>query len=351
MKRFKIFFAAAILIISVVASACSGNRSEVSKESGNTETAPVSEQKPVLAIDNETSLLLKDLEENGDYVNSQVFPSLIKASIVKDNLDKNLLVVDLRSAANFKAGHIKGAVNKRFEDLPSWFETGIKPFEYDKIIMVCDDGQLSSYTTCLLRLMGYGNVFAMRWGMSAWNNKYAQEGWFKGISGKYVAQLETKVNERPVSAGMPSLGTGLTTGAEIGTARFKKVFEEGSSKIQITADEVFANPQSYFIINLERKDKYEDGHIPGAIRYKPDATLGFTEEMASVPSDKTVVIYCGTGHNSAFATAYFRLFGYDARTLKNGNNSFMYDKMVAQKTALSWLPFSAADVNDFTVVK
>lgn len=344
--------AAAILIISVVAASCSGNRSDAGKESAQkAEAVPSAEPKPVLSIDNETSLLLKDLEENGDYVNSREFPSLIKSTIVHESLGQNILVVDLRSAALYKVGHIKGAVNKKFEELPSWFETGIKPFEYDKIIMVCEDGQLSSYTTCLLRLMGYGNVFAMRWGMSAWNNKYAQEGWLKGLSGKYEAKLDTTIHDRPLASGMPVLGTGLSTGAEIGSARFKKLFEEGSGKIQITADEVFANPQSYFIINLERKDKYEDGHIPGSIRYKPDATLGFTEEMASVPSDKTVVIYCGTGHNSAFATAYFRLFGYDARTLRYGNNSFMYDKMVAQKTALSWLPFSSADVNDFEVVK
>ena len=116
-------------------------------------------------------------------------------------------------------------------------------------------------------------------------------------------------------------------------------------------DEVFSNPEKYYIINLERKDKYEDGHIPGAIRYKPEGTLGYTEEMASIPADKTVVVYCGTGHNSGFATAYLRLFGYDARTLKYGNNSFMYDKMVSQRAALSWLPFTTADVNSFEVVK
>jgi len=73
--------------------------------------------------------------------------------------------------------------------------------------------------------------------------------------------------------------------------------------------------------------------------------------MASIPTDKTVVVYCGTGHNSGFATAYLRLFGYDARTLKMGNNSFMYDKMVKERTALSWLPFTTADVNNFEVVK
>ena len=348
MIRFSIKSAFAILLVSVISAACSGNKTENKKVS---DVAPAPVIKPALVIGNETSLFLKDLEENGDYVNSQVFPSLIKSSIVHDNLGKNMLIVDLRSPEKYAKGHIKGSVNKKFEELPVWFETGIKPFEYDKIIMVCDDGQLSSYTTCLLRLMGYGNVFAMRWGMSGWNKKIASEGWLKGVSGKYEANLETKTNERPVATGMPSLNTGMTTGAEIGSARFKKIFSEGTSSILITAGEVFANPQSYYVINLERKDKYEDGHIPGAVRYKPDATLGFTEEMASIPYDKTVVVYCGTGHNSGFATAYLRLFGYDARTLRYGNNSFMYNRMVEKKTALSWLPFTAAEVNDFEMVK
>jgi rhodanese-related sulfurtransferase len=235
--------------------------------------------------------------------------------------------------------------------LPSYFETGIKPFEYDKIILISEDGQISSYTTCLLRLMGYGNVYSMRWGMSAWNNRYAQEGWLKGVSGKYETKLENTVNERPSSNGMPDLKTGLQSGPEIGTTRFRKLFEEGTADIFITADEVFSNPQKYYIINLDRKDKYEDGHIPGAVRYKPEGTLGYTDEMASIPADKPVVVYCGTGHNSGFATAYLRLFGYDAHTLKYGNNGFMYDKMIKQRTALSWLPFTQADVNNFEVVK
>jgi len=306
--------------------------------------------RPVM-IGNETTLLLKDLKENGDYVNSKVFPSLIKASIVNESLGKNILIIDLRSANQFAEGHIKGAVNKQFSELPSFFETGIKPFEYDKIILISEDGQLSSYTTCLLRLMGYGNVYSMRWGMSAWNNRYAQEGWLKGVSGKYETKLENTVNDRPSLNGMPDLKTGLLTGPEIGTARFRKLFEEGTTDIFITADEVFSNPQKYYIINLDRKDKYEDGHIPGAVRYKPEGTLGYTDEMASIPAGKPVVVYCGTGHNSGFATAYLRLFGYDAHTLKYGNNGFMYDKMVKQRTALSWLPFTQAEVNNFEVVK
>jgi rhodanese-related sulfurtransferase len=333
-----------LLLMSLALAGCSGKKTE------NKQTVVAEAKKPVI-IGNETQLLLKDLQENGDYVNSQVFPSLIKASIVYESIGKNILVVDLRPSKQFSEGHISGAVNKKFEELPAYFETGIKPFEYDKIIIVSEDGQLSSYTTCLLRLMGYGNVYSMRWGMSAWNNKYAQEGWLKDVSGKFESNLETKVNEKPLAVAMPKLNTGLTTGAEISQARFKNIFEEGTASILATADDVFANPQKYYIINLERKDKYEDGHIPGAVRYKPEGTLGFTDEMATIPFDRPVIVYCGTGHNSGFATAYLRLFGYDARTLKYGNNGFMYDKMVKQRTALSWLPFTKEDVNNFDVVK
>ena len=325
---------------------CTGNKTEK-----KVVQIPVAEAKTSISIGTETAMLLKDLKENGDYVNSKAFPSLIKASIVKDNLDNNLLVIDLRSSKLFTEGHIKGAVNKKFEDLPAYFETGIKPFKFDKIIMVSEDGQVSSYATCLLRLMGYGNVYSMRWGMSAWNDKYAKDGWFKNVSGKYENNLENKVNEKPVAKGMPELKTGMTSDSDIGAARFRKLFAEGTGNVLKTADEVFNSQDKYFIINLERKDKYEAGHIPGAVRFKPEATLGVIDEMASIPVDKTVVVYCGTGHNSGFATAYLRLFGYDAHTLKYGNNSFMYNKMVAQRTALSWLPFTKEDVNNFEVVK
>lgn len=325
------------------------------KQVNKTESKLESVQPSVKAIDvkvgNETALLLKDLKEHGDYVNSKAYPSLIKASIVNESLGKNLLVVDIRPSKQYSEGHIKGAVNKKFEDLPSYFETGIKPFEYDKIVLVSEDGQVSCYATCLLRLMGYGNVYSMRWGMSAWNDRYAKEGWLKGISGKFESKLEDKVNERPSAMVMPELKTGLSSGSEIGTARFKKVFQEGTDNVLITPDDVFSDPGKYYIINLERKDKYEDGHIPGAVRYKPEGTLSYVEEMGSIPVDKPVVVYCGTGHNSGFATAYLRLLGYDAHTLKYGNNGFMHDRMIKNRTLLSWLPFGSEDVNNFEVVK
>jgi rhodanese-related sulfurtransferase len=338
------YYALFFSLLAIFAAGCTGKKSEKKQEA-------IKEVAAAPVIGQETLLLLKDLEANGDYVNSQYFPSLIKASVVNDELGKNNLIVDLRSPELFSQGHIKGAVNINFGELPGYFETGIKPFEFDRIIIVCEDGQVSSYTTALLRMMGYGNVFAMRWGMCGWSKSYAEKGWLAGASGKYEDRLEITTSETPAASGMPGLNTGFTTGKEIGDARFKKLFADGTGDILVTADEVFNDPGKYFVINLERKDKYDAGHIAGAVRYKPESTLGFPDMMATIPFDKTVVIYCGTGHNSGFATAFLRLFGYDARTLKYGNNSFMYDKMVKERSALSWLPFTLAESNDFEVVK
>ena len=335
-----------VVLVSLLAAGCTGKGAGKKEEAAPEKTLAAA---PV--IETETTLLLKDLEENGDYVNSQYFPSLIKASIVHEDLGKKNLVIDLRPAEQFAAGHIEGAVSRQFSEIPEYFQTGIKPFEFDRIILVCEDGQLSGYTTALLRIMGYGNVFAMRWGMGGWNRQYAEKGWMKGLSSEYEGSLELATNETPAAGRMPVLGTGLQSGSEISEARFSALFEEGAENIIVTAEEVYADPSKYFVINLERKDKYDAGHIPGAVRYKPEATLGFPDMMATIPTDRITVVYCGTGHNSAFATAFLRLFGYDARTLKYGNNSFMYDKMTREKSTLSWLPFTLAESNDFPVVK
>ncbi|MBN1144633.1 MAG: rhodanese-like domain-containing protein [Bacteroidales bacterium] len=344
MEKFRFLPVLLLLFAVLFVAGCSG-------KAGNKTEAAESAVAVDVPIDNETLLLIKDLADNGDYVNSREFPSLIKASVVQESMGTHIHIIDLRAPLLYSQGHIQGSVNKRFEDLPEYFESGIKPFELEKIVLVCEDGQISSYATSLLRLMGYGNVFAMRWGMSAWNTKLAEAGWLKGLSAKYEQNLEKTTNEKPVPKGMPELETGLSLGEEISSARFKSVFAEGTANVLIEADQVFENPHSYFVINYERKDKYDDAHVPGAVRYKPNATLGFTAEMSTIPTDKIVVMYCGTGHNSAFATAYLRLFGYDARTLKYGNNSFMVDWMRKDEAKLSWLPFSEKDIHDFSVVK
>lgn len=324
---------------------CSGG----GKQSAQAGFKPAKETAQTVEINNEAKLLIGYLAENGDYVNSRQFPSLISAEATKEALAGKTLVIDMRKAEVFSKGHIKGAVNVEMPGLPDYFANKIKPFEYDKIILACYSGQSSSYATSLLRLMGYGNVYSMRLGMSGWNPKMDNK-WLAGISSKYENQLDTLTYGKAAPADFPMLNTTKTTGAEIFDARIIPLFSEYENAT-ITADTVFSHPEKYYIINYERKDKYDTGHIPGSVRYKPGGTLGIISEMQTIPAGKEVVVYCGTGHNSAFVTAYLRLFGYNAKTLRFGNNGFMHDKMVRDEQTMSWQPYKESDTKDFEVVK
>jgi rhodanese-related sulfurtransferase len=335
------------VILLLVLISCSGGANKPKQA----ETVASTEQQTVVAVNDESQKLLKYLEQSGDYVNGRNFPSLIKASAVLKELDGKIKIVDLRNPEAFAKGHIKGAVNVEFSQIPDYFTHVIKPFEFDKIVMVCYAGQIASYTTSLLRLMGYGNVYALRWGMSGWNKDFATDSWLKGISDKYESNLETAENGRAPLSDFPLMNTGKSTGEEILTARFNNLFAAGYNDAFISADKVFEQPQSFYTVNFERKDKYDAGHIPGAVRYKTNGTLGIVPEMESIPTGKEVVVYCGTGHNSGFVTAYLRLFGYSAKTLMYGNNAFMHSKMIKDKALLSWLPFTEADIENFPYVK
>ena len=334
----------------MILSSCSGsgNKAKQTEAAGN--TVQEDKAKPV-EVNAEARKLLDYLVESGDYVNGRNFPSLIKASALNDELDGNIRIIDLRSPEAFKKGHIKGAVNVDFAKIPDYFTNVIKPFEFDKIVMVCYAGQIASYTTSLLRLMGYGNVYALRWGMSSWNKDFAKDSWLDAVSDKYENQLELTENTRTENVDFPLLNTGKSTGEEILAERFNQLFADGYKSAFISADEVFEKPDNFYTIDYDRKDKYDSGHIPGAVRYKPNGTLGIVPEMEPIPADKEVTVYCGTGHNSGFVTAYLRLFGYNAKTLMYGNNAFMHAKMIADKTKLSWLPFTEAEIGDFPYVK
>ncbi|NQU86464.1 MAG: hypothetical protein HQ541_11945 [Mariniphaga sp.] len=337
------YFLSIFLVVLLIA--CSGSGSKKSVE----ET--IQDQPKEIPVNDESQALLDYLVELGNYVNSRNIPSLIKVSSVYEELEGNNLIIDLRDEETYYKGHIKGAVNVSFSDIPDYMSNTIKPFEYDRIIMVCYAGQIASYTTALLRLIGYGNVYAMRWGMSAWNKEFANDSWLAVISGEYEDKLETTIHEKAQINDFPKMNTGKTIGEEIMDERIKAIFEAGYRASMVTAKKVFESPEDYYIINYDRRDKYEAGHIPGAIRYKPNGTLGIKAEMQTIPADKDIVIYCGTGHNSGFVTAYLRLFGYNAKTIYYGNNSFMYDKMVEDKSILSWIPFSEAEIEDYPFVK
>jgi rhodanese-related sulfurtransferase len=85
-----------------------------------------------------------------------------------------------------------------------------------------------------------------------------------------------------------------------------------------------------FIVSVRKPEDYAKGHVPGAVN------IGFTalaqkENITRIPSDRSVVVYCYTGHTGSQATALLNMLGYDASNLLFGMCSWTKDAEVATK--------------------
>ncbi|OYT16050.1 MAG: hypothetical protein B7C24_09835 [Bacteroidetes bacterium 4572_77] len=293
----------------------------------------------------ETEALLRFINNSGDYINSKYSPSLVRSSVIFDELGANL-ILDIRKKEDYVAGHINGAVHKDRSEIMDYLENEIAPSIYDKIVIVCKNGQSSAYVASVLRLVGYSNAFSMSYGMSAWNKSL--DNWSPKISSKYTNKLEQKTNPVEGMHPYPQLATGERCGAEILQARGRTLLNTPFAKLKISADRVFKEYEDFYIINLWPEDRYKVGHIPGAYQYTPRKDINSKTLLNTIPSDKKILVYGYTGQSSAFMTAYLRLLGYNAFTLPFGANSFMYNTLKLR----NWHAFVSADaVNDFPLVK
>ena len=72
----------------------------------------------------------------------------------------------------------------------------------------------------------------------------------------------------------------------------------------------------FYVIDARDKEQYDKEHIPGAVNLEWRQTL---EKRASIPKDKSVLIYCNTGSLSAQAGFALRVAGYEnVRILQGG---------------------------------
>ena len=300
---------------------------------------------PVAENVNESELLLSFMEQSGEFINAKKVPTLIAPEAVYENLDA-YHVIDIRSHENYVNGHVNGAVNVKLADLYDYMMYSIPASRYEKIVIVCHSGQTASYATSMLRIIGFGNVYAMKYGMSLWNADYSGK-WMTKVSNKYASQLEKKGNPKAKKGEFPVIETGETTGYKIALSQAKKLMSEGFNPVMVKADDLMANKEKYYIVNYWPINQYIIGHIPGSVQYQPKKSLSRSSTLATLPTDKPIVVYCYTGQHAAFVVAYLRMLGYDAYTLANGANSFMSGTM---KATIGHV-FNMGMVKDFKVTE
>jgi rhodanese-related sulfurtransferase len=288
-----------------------------------------------IMVGGESEQLIEYLESvdspgGGYYVNTGL-PSIKTADHVHMmNTAGMVYIIDIRSPVDWAAGHIENAVNVPVGDVLTHIETNDLS-SYDEISIVGYSGQASCWVTALLQLMGYDNVYALKFGMASWHSDFAGT-WMNNVSNMYVTQFTSDATPKGPESALPELNTGGAGPQEILEARVDAVLAEGFGAAAISANDVFAAPESYYIINYWPEDEYTDpGHIPGAIQYTPKQDIAMDVSLKTLPTDKTIVVYEYTGQTSAGLVAYLRLIGYDAKSLKFGANAMIYDNMIKGK--------------------
>jgi rhodanese-related sulfurtransferase len=292
---------------------------------------------------NESEVLLNHFESTNDYIHTSgtfvVSASDVRTTQLTNPTSQKL--VDIRAAADFAAGHIEGAVNVPFSNLYDYIKT-INPADFTRIVIICYSGQTSAYAVSLVRAIGgYNNAISLKWGMSAWDSVFATNYWLAKRSNIRAGSFVTTPSPAKNPKGdLPVINTGKTTAPEILEARIKQLLTDGYPAATIAENTVYSNLSNYYIANYWSPALYANpGHIDGAINYDP-GTQPFksANDLLTLPTNKSTVLYCFTGQTSSYVGAYLRMLGYDVKSLTYGANSMIYDIMLGGGVANTFIP-------------
>lgn len=98
--------------------------------------------------------------------------NIIAPSELKKQMDKGekILLLDVRSDAEFNMGHIKGSINIPIEQISIRIDE--LPYEPSlQIVVICTSGSRSVYAAFFLRAYGYNNVKNLDYGILGWQSE------------------------------------------------------------------------------------------------------------------------------------------------------------------------------------
>ncbi len=227
----------------------------------------------------------------------------------KDFVDKvvagdDMFILDIRSAADYEKGHVKGAVNAPWG--PAIAENLSKIPQNKEVFLYCYTGQTAGQAVATLNMAGI-------------NARSVNLGWNLGISKvEGVAAVtdmtanafgtETSPVDAEIQDAVTAYYAGLAELKETNYANYK--ISEDNLKAMIDAGDDF------YLLSVRSADDYAKGHIKGAVNvpFSKD-TL---KNLMGVPKDKKVVVYCYTGQTAGQTVAAMRMLGYDAVSLNGG---------------------------------
>ena len=101
---------------------------------------------------------------------------------------------------------------------------------------------------------------------------------------------------------------------------YEKVLQEVNAS-QFPVDPIMAQSRlkgkeaSFLILDLRAPDVYAQKHVQGAVNM---SIVALAENIANLPKDKTLLLYCYTGQSSALAMVPLKAYGYQAIFVNGG---------------------------------
>ena len=246
------------------------------------------------------------------------FVNYVSGNISADSfLDKvaageKRVVVDIRDAADYAKGHVKGAVNipygvavaENLENLPT-----------DRPVYVyCYSGQTASQTIAIMRLAG----------IEAYN---VSGGWNNGISKSEKAAKLTTTKEKVLRGYSNDVDNSVVKAAE---EYYELAVKNGKFNISNTAAQSMIANDEVYLLDVRSENDHLKEWIAGVDKNIPFGE-GMGASFSKLPKDKKILVQCYSGQTASQTSAILRMLGYESYTLSGGTNGWKSANLPMEK--------------------
>ncbi len=262
-----------------------------------------------VALAEETSVVTeKAMAYFANYDGSKV---VIKPADLFAKMDagEDMLILDVRQADAYEAGHLTGAVNVPLGMAIA--ESLVNIPDDVQLYVYCYTGQTASQVTALLNVAGRyaANI------QSGYNNGISKTEGFEAYTTTDVATLPDDTYDVD-----PDVQAAITAYFEDMVSKAGTAFTYNNFKAASLMEVLDAELDGYFVYDVRQADAYAEGHIQGAVNNPYGA--GMEQNFAAqLPTDGIIVVHCYTGQTASQTVAILRLLGYDAYNLSGGMNN------------------------------
>lgn len=193
------------------------------------------------------------------------------AKIQADNKEKEkFLVIDVRSADEYNAGHLKHAINIPLDEIQNRLDE-LKGYKDKDIILYCNTGNRSGKALELLKSKGF--------------------------------------NKLTNAQGVKEFDYELYKFGSLNAAQFNKI----------------ASDPNVLIIDVREKRHFDEGHIKNAINIPDGEPIQNYKEILEANKDKTIITHCYSGNRSAKLSKILSDQGYKTYNLLDGTKEHNYE--------------------------